>query len=117
MGSLCQRDAAAGTRASAGPGDQRARATLSRAEAAGSGSLGQVGSGARWASREAWAGALEQAWEEENGLRAGEERRELGLALRGLSAGERKKKSGPTGWVAGLAGGFGLGSSFLLFYF
>src|SRR6185369_11575033 len=51
------------------------------------GSLGQVGSGARWASREAWAGALEQAWEEENGLRAGEERRELGLALRGLSAG------------------------------
>ena len=46
---------------------------------------------------------------------AGEERRELGLALRGLSAGA--KRSGPAGWVAGLPGGFGLGSSFLLFYF
>ena len=59
---------------------------------------------ARWASREAWAAALEQAWEEENGLRAGEERRELGLALRGLSAGEKGvgRRVGLLGCLVGL---------------
>ena len=52
----------------------------------------------------AWAAALEQAWEEENGLRAGEERRELGLALRGLSAGEKGvgRRVGLLGCLVGL---------------
>ena len=60
--------------------------------------------GAGTGARVSWAGALEQVWEEENGLRAGEERRELGLALRGLSAGEKGvgRRVGLLGCLVGL---------------
>ena len=51
------------------------------------------------------------------GKRAARGRGKKGAGPRASRAERGRKRSGPAGWVAGLPGGFGLGSSFLLFYF